>query len=207
MSSLQKDPGLLSFSLLHISPPNQQPSIHCSGCWAAAWLLQQMPSAGPKPRRLEKILFKVTAACVMSPKCPVHAHWSQALDWTNFWHHTLMAPTLPRFPCPQAPGTAWLPRHLCSSIPHISDCDNKTPDVVISAHHFPGHKRSKLGYFPARQACWAVGRAEIRCWKTEERTRGEEHVKERSKDACNLNNLNSQQFQSLFNIFHLYPPP
>lgn len=103
-------------------------------------------------------------------------------------------------------GSSLTPRPLCSSIPHISDCDNETPDAVISAHHFPGHKRCKLGYFPARQACWAVGRAEIRCWKTEERTR-EEHVKERSKDACNLNNLNSQQFQSLLTFFISTPPP
>lgn len=133
--------------ILHISPPNQQPSIHCSGCWAAAWLLQQMPSAGPKPGRLEKSLFKVTAACVMSPKCPVHAHWSQTSDWTNFCHHTLTAPTLPRCPCHKHQGLPGCPdisapafltfltvtiRPLMLLSVHTTSLDTRDPSWVTS---------------------------------------------------------------------------
>lgn len=150
------------------------------------WFLQELPSAGPKPRKLENTGTKCFSSVLLltSLKCSVHT--SQALDHTSTAQMSL----------PTAPVTAQLPRPCHYNIPHAPDY-NKTPGVVISPLYFPHHKQSKLGNFPARQACWAAERAEVKCWKTEGKTWGDQHVKKRLKDACNLNNLNSQQFQSL----------
>lgn len=71
-------------------------------------------------------------------------------------------------------------------IPHVSDCNhnippvsdfNKTLGAAISPLYFPPHKQSKLGNFPARQACWAAEGAQIKCWKSEGKTWADQHLK------------------------------
>lgn len=107
------------------------PLFMVPGC--SFWLPQQLPSAGPKPRRLEYTKKKYFSSFLLptSPKSPVPT--SLRLD-------KLLAPplALPRCSCSQEPVIAWLPRpHRCD-IPHISDY-KMTPDIIISPLNFPQH--------------------------------------------------------------------
>lgn len=157
------------------------------------WLLQQMPSAGSKPRRTGNTEKKSFSSFLLptSFKCLFTLAKSRtrpAAGITPLQHQH----------CPDAPAHKhqW-PR----GFPGLS----ATPLLVFltttdpSCHYQP----TPLAQTQATQAGLLSSQAgSLSCWKGREKvqenwTQGEQHIKEKSKDTCNLNNLNSQQFQSL----------